>query len=221
MEVVQGYHISNIQQTGGSSVSTSTNGGTHTGDWNYNLQFRAVDAVGNAGPWTGKYNVKIDKTAPSVPTISGGHSGTWMTANYAISFSSSDSVSGIAKYQWSTSTTGGWQDISNPFTYSSEGNYTHYYRAVNGAGLASGATAGNNIKIDKSAPGAPTISGAYNNTWKTANYNVTLSSSENVSGISTYQYSFNNSSWTNCGSTYTCSGDQNRTIYFIFFLYVI
>ena len=115
--VVLEYHIFNIQQIGGSNVYTSANGGTHTGDWNYNLQFRAVDAVGNAGAWTGTYNVKIDKTPPMATKDFEIHdSDQWMDAPYVSWLYYEDNVSGVAHIQYSTSLNGPWYEcgVSGP-----------------------------------------------------------------------------------------------------------
>ena len=61
-------------------------------------------------------------------------------------------MSGIARYEFSTSASGPWTTCSNPFIYSTEINATHYYRAVNGAGLAGAASVANTVKIDKTPP---------------------------------------------------------------------
>ena len=147
-----GSGVSYFQYSENSGTATNTSSGdSWSVDRNSKVKFRAVDAVGNAGAWTSEYNLMIDKTAPPVPVMSGTHSGTWVNYNYAVTLSSTDSISGIARYEVSTNGSS-WSTYTNPTTYSTEGNFKYYYRAVNKAGLASYATSANRVMIDKQAP---------------------------------------------------------------------
>ena len=145
--VVLEYHIFNIQQIGGSNVYTSANGGTHTGDWNYNLQFRAVDAVGNAGAWTGAYNVKIDKTPPSMTSVTGTF-GSWVRS-LTIGIAGSDNLSGVSSYQYSTGA--GWISCINPLPCS-DGYYGAWFRCIDAAGNVSAQTSMYQVMVDSKPP---------------------------------------------------------------------
>ena len=146
------------EEENGSPVATSQTA-TWSSEMNKEIRFRAYDDTENYGDWTGYYTLKIDKSAPTQTSYSGGFSGTWKTANYAVTLSATDNMSGIARYEYSINGTSGWATIASPYTYSTEGNYNHYYRAVNNAGLAGAASAVNNIKLDKTAPSVPTVTG--------------------------------------------------------------
>ena len=73
------------------------------------VQFRSVDAVGNASAWTGTNGqVAIDRTPPTAPALTGG-SASWQ-AGPTVTVSaggSTDQGSGVTGYEYETSTNGG------------------------------------------------------------------------------------------------------------------
>lgn len=158
----------------------------------------------------------MDKTAPSAPTSmsyvfsdwTGYTNNTWTNRDvYAAQTTSNpgptgstDSYSGVAKYQISSDGSN-WidyvYDSTNSMYYmSGNGTHTRYFRAVDYAGNVS-ASISRVAKIDKIAPSAPKISNPTNGSWTNQDIVLTLSSTDTGgSGIKYYQYSYDNSSWT-------------------------
>lgn len=142
------------------------------------IKYRACDAAGNCSTYTPEYIIKIDKTAPAVPTIqlykwqnntTAPTSSTGLTSYTANSWSNrniyttastpADSGSAINKYQYSTTGSVGTINDYNQNTKSitSEGTSTIKYRACDAAGNCSAYSSPAQIKIDKTAPTIPTV----------------------------------------------------------------
>jgi hypothetical protein len=129
----------------GNSVAVSAEGMTR-------LQFRTIDNAGNVSAWTragSSSTVELDRTAPSLPTVTGG-SLTCTSRKIMIRASSSkDTASGLTGYRYRTSANGGttW---SNPVSgtvamFRSKGTWIVQFEALDRAGNASAwapATAG-------------------------------------------------------------------------------
>ncbi len=136
----------------GSAVIVSVEGTTI-------VQFRAVDAAGNASAWApavaGAGNtVKLDRTAPTLPTVSGGRSCTKRPVKVTGS-GSTDGGSGINHYEYHVSTNGGAYAASvtgTSVTFSTTGSYVVQFRVVDNAGnttawAPAAAGAGNSVCI--------------------------------------------------------------------------
>ena len=201
--------------TGTKSGNLST---SYTYDSNRDWQFciRAVDSAGNTSSWSSRYYFKIDKTAPTAPTTmnfvyedwSAYSNNTWTASTvYAArsknangpTGSTDEGGSGLAKYQISTDGTN-WYDYSyvstsNRYKMSTSGTHTRYFRAVDGAGNVS-TSISRTAKIDKTAPSDLTITNPTNGNWTKNNFALTLSVTENHSGIKNYQYSYSSSAST-------------------------
>ena len=163
------------------------------------------DKAGNTS--TKEYTIKMDKTAPTTPTSMNFVFGNWSqyTDNtwtnqsiYAASTTSnpgpsgsSDTTSGLWKYQISTDNVN-WVDYnytaSGIYLMSTDGVHTRYFRAVDNAGNISSIIS-RTAKVDKTAPTVPTVTyngGSNSCSWKN-NYNLTLNSSDSLSGVRVYQ----------------------------------
>ena len=204
--------------TGGSGFSgyqyrTSTDGGTTwsaatsgtsdvvTAEANTWVQFRSVDVAGNPSAWTPSTQttaatVKLDRTAPGTP-IASGASGWSNAASITITAASADAGSGVASYQYETSTNGG-SSWSAPATGSSvpvstAGTTLVQFQATDGVGLKSawsGITAGGTVQLDRTAPTAPTVSGGSSAWQMAAPVTITASGSTDAGGalLTGYQY---------------------------------
>ncbi|MFN8121542.1 MAG: choice-of-anchor C family protein [Thermoleophilia bacterium] len=185
--------------TSGSSVTISAEGETL-------VQFRSVDGAGNTGAWTpsasGASNtVRIDRTAPSAPTVSGG-SLSWLSAGsgtVTASGSTDTGGSALSGYQYRTSTDNGttWSSATagGSVTVTAEGQTLVQYRSVDGAGNTSAwtpasSTAGSTVRLDRTAPTAPTVSGGSLSWQSVASVAVSASGSTDTGGsaLSGYQY---------------------------------
>ncbi|HEY7814420.1 MAG TPA: hypothetical protein VIC62_14355, partial [Nakamurella sp.] len=214
--------------TSGSSVSITAEGQTL-------VQFRAVDALGNDSNWaptggTASATARIDVTGPTVPTVTGGSLAWQSVDSVAVSGGgSTDALSGIAGYQWRTSTDGGttWSSATGGSTapVTAEGETLVQFRAIDGAGnfsawAPSSALAGSTVRIDRGAPTAPTVSGG-SLAWQNVS-SVTVSASggtDGGAGLAGYQYRLSidgGASWGAAvsGSAATISGQGETLVQF-------
>ena len=187
--------------TSGSSISVTAEGETL-------VRFQAVDGAGNRSALV-QATVRIDRSAPTVPTATGG-SLTWVGAgSYEVDGSgSTDSPgSGVTGYQYRTSTDGGstWSAATAGAAafVSAEGETLVQFRAQDALGHSSAwapssAGAGNTVRIDSTPPNVPTVSGG-SASWRTTSpWTLTASATDpNGSGIAGYEYqtSPDNATW--------------------------
>jgi hypothetical protein len=182
----------------GSSLTISAEGQTL-------VQFRGVDALGNSSAWApaspGPANtVRIDRTAPRAPTVTGGSMSWQHVAAVSLTGSgSSDALSGVARYEFRTSTDGGssWSaaQVGALASITSEGETVAQFRAVDGAENVSpwapaAPLPGSTARIDRSAPTAPIVAGGSLAWTNAASVTVTGGGSVDApgSGVGGYQY---------------------------------
>ncbi|MBO5141933.1 MAG: GBS Bsp-like repeat-containing protein, partial [Clostridia bacterium] len=199
-----------------------------TVEGSYLIHTCPVDRAGN-WVWGGpNQTLIVDRTAPSAPTITTKYadgttytSGSWANKRVNVTLSSTDSASGISKYQYKYGS-GSWTDLSDNTDYfEAERNQTIYYRVVDKAGNISNES--NFImRMDTTAPSAPTITTQYadgttytGGSWANKRVNVTLSSTDSASGISKYQYKYGSGSWTDLSdNTDYFEAERDQTIYY-------
>ena len=190
-----------------SPVTTGT-GVTVTAQGTTIAEFRAVDAAGNVGPWTGGAAdggswVMIDRGTPTAPAVSGG-SLAWQPAasDTILATGSTDAVSGVTGYQSRTSTDSGstWSAASatgsGSLTVSAEGETWVQFRSVDGAGNTSAwapsspGTAADTVRLDHTAPSVPaTVSGGSAAWQSVASVTITAGgATDALSGIDHYQH---------------------------------
>jgi hypothetical protein len=181
----------------GNSLAVSAEGTTL-------VQFRSRDVAGNLSAWApaaaGPGNTAaIDRTLPTTPTASGGSLSWQIAASVTISASgSTDALSGLLGYEYRTSTNGGstWTATSTgpSAAISAEATTIVQFRAVDNAGNASAwapaaAGAGNTVKLDRTAPSLPTVTGGLGA--GTCKHKLTVSaagSTDPLSGFARYDY---------------------------------
>ncbi len=194
------------------------------------------DKEGNAGVC--KVNVYLDVDPPSKPVISNQYDNKWTNKDYTIKISSKDEHSGIAYFEYrypnssQTAKDGTpenqwhrWDNSSReagdstPFEttkFSTERDEIVEVRACDKAGNCSEA-ATTKIRIDKTKPTVISVNNPYANTWFNkalydANNNayvITITTKDNLSGISYHQYKYPNS--TNTWEEYDNSGNTNES----------
>lgn len=131
---------------------------------------------------------KIDKTAPTAPTVTGNPT-SW-TRNCTLTASSTDSGSSVAAYSFSTQQgTYSWQTSK---TKQITANGTIYVYAKDSAGNISAATTVKVNKIDRESPVINNVSIVKNP--DTNLYNVTIDAEDYLSGIAEYTF--------DCGETW-------------------
>jgi hypothetical protein len=192
---------------GGGTWSTPSSGAdaTVSDDGETLVQFRAVDAAGNVSAWTptptgATDTVRIDRTGPSDPSATGG-SLTWTNApSVTVTGGGSiDAQSGIAGYQYRTSTNAGgtWSAPTSGTnaTISGSGETLVEFRAIDNAGNVSTwaptpGTAGATVRLDHTAPTAPSVAGGSPTWLSQASLTFTASASTDTggSGLAGYQH---------------------------------
>ena len=184
-----------------SSSNTAHNLGSSYTYPNKNSTFyiRSVDNAGNTSAWSGAYNFKVDTTKPEVPSsrvtvgstaknnISSYNSAkTWVNKTTVWdNFSAEDNnstksghgdanvKSGIAKYEWSTSSTAtAGNSLGTDYTYKNK-KETYYIRSVDNAGNKSDWSAAYNFMVDTTPPKPYVIDGC--DAWNdSSNKDVTI-----------------------------------------------
>src|SRR5947209_2228694 len=194
------------------------------------VQFRATDAAGYTSNWapaapTPATTVRLDRTAPTAPTLNGGSLSWQNVASVDVSASgSTDANAGFAGYQYRTSTDGGttWSApvTGGSATITAQGETLLQFRAVDASGTPSNwvptaPTAGSTVRQDRTAPTAPTVTGG-SSSWQSApSVTITGGGSSDAGGSGLDHYEFrtstsNGSSWSSGavgnGTTVTAEG---------------
>lgn len=163
-----------------------------TEDLNETVYYRIIDKAGNVSEEKST-NIKIDKTAPVLSSITNSSNGNWTNQNINITLNGTDSLSGVLKYQVKYSSNNNtWTDLSsnnNTDSWSAGRNETVYYRVIDKAGNISEEKS-TVIKIDKTNPSqsfsvASSTSGS-NGWYKALSIKTTLSDSQ--SSVSSSKY---------------------------------
>jgi hypothetical protein len=201
---LQGYRYRTSTNGGGSwSAPVSASSLVVPAEGETLVQFQSIDQVGNASGWTpapdtSGATVRLDRTPPTVPNVSGG-SAVWQNATtLPISASGgADTASGIASYQHRTSTNGGatWSSPANGATVNvtTQGTTLVQFRAVDGVGLDSpwsAVSAAGTAMLDQTAPSIPAVTGGAFKYQNLASVTITASGSADTggSGLHGYQY---------------------------------
>ncbi|MDT4946556.1 MAG: large repetitive protein [Pseudonocardiales bacterium] len=198
-----------VTPTTGSSATISSEGETL-------VQFRSVDNATNVSAWTpasptAASTVRIDRTAPSAPVVSGGSTAWQSVPSILITAAgSTDAGSGLAGYQYRTSTDGGatWSSAGSgsSLTVSNQGATQVGFRAIDGVGRTSAWVVAD-ARIDRTAPGSPAVTGG-SSTWKNvASITLTAASSSDSGGSGFAGYLYRTS--TDGGATWSAPAAGN------------
>ncbi|MBR3890503.1 MAG: hypothetical protein IKJ30_00350, partial [Bacilli bacterium] len=187
----------------------------------------------------------VDKAPPNITGMTPGYildsSSDWTNGSVAMSVKGAEDGAGIGKYEYSYDKStwyNDWVDYDYTkrrvdYTYASgvwtaERNNYVYFRACDKLGNCSGASSTSlRVRIDTTAPSSSvTVNNPSGGNWTTQDVVLTLSggadSGSVMSGFSKYQYSYDNSSWTDGsgwtknGNTWkgTWSAERNDIVYF-------
>jgi PKD repeat protein len=188
-------------EDGGTSVRQTSDGGyivagyKYTSDKDYQVYLVKVGGGGNSD------NDNIPPVTSLSMSGTQGESG-WYISNVTVTLSAADSGSGVSRIEYSLDNAV-WNTYPTPFTISSEGNTTIYYRSIDNAGNIELAKT-QVIKIDKTppvlgiinAPADPKQAGSeisFNNTIK-----------DNVSGLANVTWDWGD------GITFVASMDSDQ-----------
>ncbi|HET7114125.1 MAG TPA: PQQ-binding-like beta-propeller repeat protein [Pyrinomonadaceae bacterium] len=160
-----------------------------------------TDNVGNSATYTSPA-VNIDLTAPSTSIQIPGTSQNqeWFTAPVSVTLSATDNLSGVASTLYSING-GPAQTYASTFSISNDGNYTIEFWSVD---VASNSETHQTriVRIDSTAPvtQASVAGAAGTNNWYRSSVQVSLSATDNVSGVANTFYSVDG------GATQTYAG---------------
>ena len=196
----------------GFGTANIANAMTVTATENGTIYAEATDRAGNKVVVT-KQVTKIDKKAPTIPTITAkldsdagnAYDGTWTNKPVVISAQAIDEASKINRIEYSYDNTTWKTDWGNSLvtngntssikgTWNSNYDKTVYVRAVDNAGNASGSSS-MILKQDTAKPEISTITNSSNGNWTNSDVVVTLNGTDNLSGIKEFQW-FENNAWT-------------------------
>ena len=148
----------------------------------------------------------LDRTAPSTPTRlrrlgivveRGRRDGDREGAT--------DAGSGVAGYQYQTSTDGGttWSSLTagSSDSISAVGQTVIRFQSIDNVGNLSGMDAGGTVKLDRTAPAAPTVAGGSTTWTNTASMSITASDGSDTGGSGFLGYQYETS--TNSGVTWS------------------
>jgi len=177
-----------------------------SGTWS--MYVSSTDSAGNNREQSFS-SIRLDKVNP-LPSYD--YDNTWKTTNYVITLSGSDTLSGVDYIRHNN--TDSSVTNSSAISISTEGSHRLRFNVYDNAGNI----AGQDIvaKLDKTAPSisASVSSGtAGSNSWYTTPIQVTLTATDNVSGISLTQYSTNGSTWYNYSGPVNLE-EGNSTLYY-------
>ena len=155
------------------------------------LSYEVTNDAGTSTTCKREFNIYIDKTKPTKPSLSGTNSN-WTNQDLRIKPSSTDNESGINRYEayyggaWHKWSSANYNDLDY---FSNERNETVKFRAVDNAGNESDEIE-TTVKIDKTPPVTPTIINPNAGKWSTKDFSLELSSSDSGSGIKHFQYKY-------------------------------
>ena len=216
-QIYYSYDNSNWSTSWGQSYTAITNGKSIYGVWIYTqvstVYVRACDAVGNCSA-SATTPLKLDKTAPSTPTVTNSSGGSWTKNNVTITASSTDAHSGINQIYYSYDNSNWYTSWGQSYTAITNGksiygvwsgnyNNTVYVRSCDAVGNCS-ASATTAVKIDVTPPSTPSVSNSSGGSWTSGSVTISASSTDTGSGVDQIYYSYNASTWnTSWGQSYT------------------
>jgi hypothetical protein len=216
------YDGSNWNDGSGWTKSGNTWTGTWSAERNTTVWFRVCDAVGKCSSTSSTTTtVKIDKTAPSKPTLTNTSNGNWTNTTVKITPSGGSDTgsvqSGFSTYKYSTSASGTYSSTSGTKSFTTEQNTTYYYKSCDVAGNCS-SYASTGVKIDKTNPnGSISISNTSGGNWTNQSVTITVTGATDTahasvnSGIKYYTYSYDNSDWADPSIFGSSSGEYNNS----------
>ena len=181
----------------------TTNNVTYESNIDLPIKVRAIDKAGNISEET-SFEIKIDKTKPS---CSWSGESTTYRKSATIKVTCNDSESGC-----------------EPLSTSKEWNYTTTsktaslsYTIKDNAGNTNTCNKTANVYVDTTSPTKPIITNSSDENWSNTNVTITLSSTDDHSGLSKYQikYSGNNNTWSDViENPQAWSEEINETLYY-------
>ena len=193
------------------------------------LSYEIEDEAGNKTTCNKAVNVYYDTKKPVITNVSNPTNGNWVNRDFKVTLTATENGSGITKEQYSYQSNTGWVTDTATIngntvitdTFSAERNQLAYIRVCDQVGNCSDQVS-TWVRIDKTAPVITSVSNPTGGNWVNYNFQVTLTATENGSGISEEQYSYqSNTGWMTDGATIngntvitdTFSAERNQLAY--------
>lgn len=207
----------------------------------YYISVRITNGAGLVSQVGTSNGIIVDLTKPSKPSVIDDGAYTTNGSQLYAEWSSSDSQSGIAEYEYALGTSVGGVEIigwtsagvatNKTITGLSLVSGTRYYisvRATNGAGMVSDIASSDGILVDATAPIAPSVTDDGKYTLSTTTLHATWSSNDPETGIALYEYCIGTSAgganvvgWTSIGTASSITrSDLSLTNGFTYFVNV-
>ncbi|MBI5885116.1 MAG: hypothetical protein HZB85_00830 [Deltaproteobacteria bacterium] len=181
-----------------------------TGEGAHTIDYRAADNVGNVEA-DKTLSVTVDDTAPLTRMDIGGakftaaDGKTYVGADALFTLSAADGLSGVKATEYRIDG-GAWVAYAGPFKVTGEGAHTIDYRSMDNVGNVE-ADKTLSVTVDDTAPlTRMTVSDGVHGDMVSARTSVTLSATDNLSGINAIYYRFDDSStWVAYGGAFNLS----------------
>ena len=171
------------------------------------IYYRAIDVAGNIE--STKFElIKLDKTSPVTSIHINGLVGSddWFASNVTVTLIAEDLTSGVNKTLYSFDNSS-WMKYSDPFTITSKGSTTIYFKSVDNAGNIENVKV-EMLKVDVTPPNIQLSHPSAGEQIKSSAIDVSWSGSDEVSGINHYEIRLDDGSWIDVGAeaSYTFAG---------------
>lgn len=183
-----------------------TNNDYFSNDQNRTVYIRACDNANNCIVKT--TSIKIDKTAPTL-NFTNPKDGIWTNQNISFTINSTDAMSGVEGYYYSYDGKNYYKD-KKEMVFSAERNATAYIKVCDNAGNCTIKTT--SIKIDKSPP-TLIFTNPKDGIWTNQNIRFTVNSTDKLSGVEGYYYSYDNVNYYRDVKDMVFSAERNNIAY--------
>ncbi|OXM82388.1 OmpL47-type beta-barrel domain-containing protein [Paenibacillus rigui] len=210
------YSLSGATMLGWTAVTGAV---TVSAEGQTTVSARTVDNAGNVST-VAAANVRIDKTAPTLPGVTPSTVGWTSAASVSVTVAAGTDTSGSGvsrtEYSLSGAATAGWTTYTAPITVSAQGQTTVSARTVDQAGNTS-AVKTTVVSIDRTAPTVPTVVPDTTAWTSAAGVPVTITAGTDAggSGVSRTEYSLSGAStldWTTYTGALTVTSEGRTTI---------
>ena len=183
---------------------------TYSSDGIYNITLVVKDNDGAENETNS--TIMVDTTAPETSynlSCNG-----WCNETVDVTLSASDNLSGVNKTYYKIDD-GAWNVYNNTFSISSEGIHKIYFYSTDNAGNVE-EIKNTTVKIDKTKPYTSiNINATYGKEgWCRTSPEVTLTASDNLSGVNKTYYKIDDGAWNVYNNTFSISSEGIHKIYF-------
>ncbi len=170
------------------------------------VDYRVVDNAGLV--YTNTVNVNLDLSAPVTTAVVSGTAGLngWYTSALSISLSGVDTLSGVGSTFYRVDG-GAWTEYSAAFGVGTEGSHTVEFNSTDNAGHDE-VTKSEAMQNDTKEPDTQVaLSGTPVGGWYPDSVTVTLTSTDDTSGVASREYQLDSTSWQTYSAAVVVSGD--------------